>query len=107
MAREIKQLGIINPEPNTDVLAFEQGSAGLFLINVTVSNHAMEDARFDIWIYDVSASTSFGNISSGQILPGRSSYETVKFTLDYNDKIYVRSTSGSTSFIISGVNQVE
>lgn len=107
MAREIKQLGIINPLSETDTLAFEQGTSGLFLVNITVSNHAMEDARFDIWIYDVSASTSFGNIASGQLLPGRSSYETVKFTLDYNDKIYVRSTSASTSFIISGVNQTE
>lgn len=107
MAKEIKQIGIVMPAANTETLAFEQGTAGLFLVTVAVTNQAMDDARFDIWVNDVSASTSFGKIASGQLLPGRSSFETVKFTLDFNDKIYIKSTSSSVSFLISGLNQTE
>lgn len=107
MARELKNLGIINPDANIETLGFEQGTAGLFLVSVTATNTAITDARFDIRLYNASASNNSGYIAKNQILPGRNSYETVRFTLDYNDKIYVTSTSASVSFIISGINQTE
>jgi hypothetical protein len=87
MARELKNIGILNPSANTRTLAFEQGTSGLYLCSVIVTNNAM--------------------ISSNQLLPGRNAYETHRFTLDYNDEIYITSTSGSVSFLISGVNQTE
>lgn len=107
MARELKNLGIVNPSADTETLAFEQGTAGLFLVSVTATNTALTDARFDVRIFNASASTNSAFIAKSQILPGRNSYETVRFTLDYNDKIYVTATSASVSFLVSGVNQTE
>ena len=107
MAKEIKQLGIINPSAIVETLAFEQGSAGLFLVSVLVSSLSIEDSRFDITVFNSSASTNNATISKQQLLPGRNSYETQKFTLDYNDSIYVKATSASVSFLVSGINQTE
>ena len=107
MAKEIKQLGIINPEANTEVLAFEQGSPGLFVVSVIASNYGMTDAKFDITIFNASASTNNAILAKKQPLPARNSYETQKFTLDYSDEIYVMANSSSVSFMISGVNQSE
>lgn len=107
MAKELKNLGIVNPNENTETLAFEQGTAGLYLVSVTATNIGITDAKFDVRIFNSSASTASGHIAKNQLLPGRNSYETVRFTLDYNDKIYIKSTSSSVSFIISGINQTE
>ncbi len=107
MAKELKNLGIINPNANIETLGFEQGTAGLFLVSVTATNTALTDARFDVRLYNASASANSGYIAKNQLLPGHNSYETVRFTLDYNDKIYVLSTSSYVSFIISGINQTE
>lgn len=107
MARELKNLGIVNPSANTETLAFEQGTAGLYLVSVTSTNIGITDAKFDVRIFNASASTSSGYIAKDQLLPARNSYETVRFTLDYNDKIYVKANSSSVSFIVSGINQTE
>lgn len=107
MAREIKQLGIVNPASDTDTEIFEQGTAGLFLVSVTAANKGLEDARVDVWIVPSASANQVGYITSNLILPGRNSYETQKFTLTYSDSIYVRSTSSSVSFITSGINQTE
>jgi len=107
MARELKNLGIINPGAGVETLGFEQGTAGLYLVSVTATNAAITDARFDIRVFNASASTNSAYIAKNQLLPGRNSYETVRFTLDYNDKVYVAATSASVSFVISGINQTE
>lgn len=107
MARELKNIGIINPDANVRTLAFSQGTSGLYLCSVTVSNKAMDDARFSVEVFNASASTNNAMISSNQIIPGRNSYETIRFTLDYDDSIYITSTSSSVSFLVSGVNQTE
>lgn len=107
MAREIKQLGIVNPTADTDTAIFEQGTAGLFIVSVTAANQGLEDARIDVWIQPSASANPVGYITSNLILPGRNAYETQKFTLTFNDAIYVRSTSSSVSFITSGINQTE
>lgn len=107
MAKEIKQLGIINPAANVETLAFEQGSPGLFVVSVIASNYGPTDANFDITLFNVSASTNNGLIAKKQLLPTRNSYETHKFSLDFSDKIYVKANSASISFVITGVNQSE
>lgn len=107
MAREIKQLGIVNPSADSDTVIFEQGTAGLFLVSVTAANKGIEDSRIDVWIQPSASANEIGYITSSLILPGRNSYETQKFTLTYDDSIYVRSTSGSVSFITSGIDQTE
>ena len=107
MAREIKQLGITNPDADTPTLIFEQGTPGLFIVSVTAANRGLEDARVDVWINPSASASEIGYITSNLILPGRNSYETQKFTLTYSDAIYVQSTSGSVSFITSGINQTE
>lgn len=107
MAREIKQLGIVNPTADTDTEIFEQGTAGLFIVSVTAANKGLEDARIDVWIQPSASASEVGFITSSLILPGRNAYETQKFTLTFNDSIYVRSTSSSVSFITSGINQTE
>lgn len=107
MAKEIKQLGIVNPYADTDTTIFEQGTSGLFLVSVTATNRGLEDSRVDIWIVPSASASEIGHITSNLILPGRNSYETQKFTLTYNDSIHVRATSASISFITSGINQTE
>lgn len=107
MAREIKQLGITNPDADTPTLIFEQGTPGLFIVSVTAANKGLEDARIDVWITPSASANATGFITSNLILPGRNSYETQKFTLTYSDAIYVQSTSASVSFITSGINQTE
>ena len=107
MAREIKQLGITNPPADSPTLIFEQGTPGLFIVSVTAANRGLEDARVDVWINPSSSASEIGYITSNLTLPGRNSYETQKFTLTFSDSIYVQSTSGSVSFITSGINQTE
>lgn len=107
MAREIKQLGIVNPAADSDTAIFEQGTSGLFIVSVTAANQALEDSRIDIWIVPSASANPIGYITKDLILPGRNSYETQKFTLTFDDAIYVRSTSSSVSFITSGINQTE
>lgn len=107
MAKEIKQLSIVNPEANTEIVAFEQGTPGLFVVSVIASNYGLVDTRFDITLFNASASTNNAMIAKQQELPSRNSYETQKFALDFNDKIYVKANSGSVSFLITGVNQSE
>jgi hypothetical protein len=107
MARELKNLGIVNPNANVETLAFAQGTAGLFLVSVIATNTSIEDARFDVTVFNASASTNNAFIAKSQLLPGRNSYETQRFTLDYNDAIYIKSTSSSVSFLVSGINQTE
>jgi len=107
MAREIKQLGIVNPAADSDTAIFEQGTAGLFIVSVTAANQALEDSRIDIWIVPSASANPTGYITKDLILPGRNSYETQKFTLTFDDAIYVRSTSSSVSFITSGIDQTE
>lgn len=107
MAREIKQLGIVNPAADTETEIFEQGTSGLFIVSVTAANLGLEDARIDIWITPSASANPIGHITSNLVLPGRNSYETQKFTLTFDDSIYVRSTSSSVSFITSGIDQTE
>jgi len=107
MARELKNLSITHVQPNVETLAFQQQSVGLYLVSVTAINSAMSDARFDVKLYDASASVNSAHIAKSQLLPGRNSYETVRFTLDYHDRVYVSATSSSVAFIISGINQTE
>lgn len=107
MAREIKQLGIVNPTADSDTAIFEQGTSGLFIVSVTAANQSLEDARIDVWINPSGSAKQIGYITKDLILPGRNAYETQKFTLDFDDAIYVRSTSSSVSFITSGIDQTE
>jgi len=108
MAKEIKNLAIVNPIANIETTAFHQGgSPGLYLVSVIVSNNALDDARFDITVFNNSASTNNAYVAKGQLISGRNSYETHRFTLDYYDNIHIKSTSSSVSFLISGVNQTE
>jgi hypothetical protein len=107
MAKEIKQLGITNPEADDPTLIFEQGTPGLFIVSVTAANRGLEDARIDVWISPSSSASEIGYITSNLTIPGRNSYETQKFTLTFSDSIYVQSTSGSLSFITSGIDQTE
>jgi hypothetical protein len=113
MAKEIKQLVISNPAPETDVLAFQhtqpvgQTNSGLFLANVLVNNRSVADSRFDIWVQNPSASTNLGYIAKGQVIYGRDTFETSKFTMKINDQLYVRTATASVAFLVSGINQTE
>jgi len=107
MAREIKQLGIVNPNADTDTPIFQQGTPGLFIVSVTAANAGIEDARIDVWIQPSASANQIGYITNQLILPGRNSYETQKFTLTFDDSVYVKSTSASVSFVTSGINQTE
>jgi hypothetical protein len=107
MAREIKQLGITKPNADTDTLIFSQGTPGLFIVSVTGANGGLEDARIDLWIQPSASASQRGFVTNQLVLPGRNSYETQKFTLNFSDSIYVRSTSASVTFVTSGINQTE
>lgn len=115
MAKEIKQLAISNPAAETDVLVFQhtqpvgQPNSGLFLANVLVNNRSVADSRFDIWISSASpsASANFGYVARNQVIYGRDTFETSKFTMKINDRLYVRSATASVGFVINGVNQSE
>jgi hypothetical protein len=105
MAKEIKRLAISNPPANTDTLAFLQSTSGIYVVSVLVSNKDILDERISVWAF-TSASVS-AYIASSEILEGKNSYSTQKFALNTNDRIYVRSTGASTSFMVVGVNQTE
>lgn len=105
MAKEIKNLAISNPLANTDTLAFLQSTPGIYVVSVLASNKDIVDERISIWTF-TSASVT-GHIAYSETLEGRGSYSSEKFALNSNDRIYVRSTGASTSFVISGVNQTE
>lgn len=115
MAKEIKQLVISNPAANTDILVFQhtqpvgQPNSGLFLANVLVNNKSIADSRFDIWISSASpsASANFGYIAKDQVIYGRDTFETSKFTMKIDDRLFVRTATASVGFVVNGTNQSE
>jgi hypothetical protein len=115
MAKEIKQLVISNPAANTGTLVFQhtqpvgQPNSGLFLANVLVNNKSIADSRFDIWISSASpsASANFGYIAKDQVIYGRDTYETSKFTMKINDRLFIKAATASVGFVVNGVNQSE
>lgn len=113
MAKEIKQLAISNPPANTATQIFAhtqpagQVNSGLFLVNVLVNNKSLGDSKFDVWVVNSSASTNLGYISYNQIIYGKDTFETSKFTMKINDKLWVKSMTASVGFVVNGVNQSE
>jgi hypothetical protein len=107
MAKEIKQLAIVNPPANTNVVGYYQAVPGIYLLSILATNKDIVDERISIWVYNSASVQNTGYIAASELITGRSSYYSQKFSLQQNDQIHIRSTGASTSFVISGVNQTE
>jgi hypothetical protein len=104
MSKELKQVEVVAPSANTLTLAYTVPLGGMSLANILITNEDMADARFSVMIVNAGKSIS---LASSQLLPGRTSFETSKFSLESEDEIHVKSTNDVTHFIITSMNQSE
>jgi hypothetical protein len=104
MSKELKQVQVIAPSANTLTLAYTIPLGGMSLANILITNQDMADARFSVVIVNTGKSIS---LASSQLLPGRTSFETSKFSLESEDEIHVKSTNGTTHFLITSMDQSE
>lgn len=104
MSKELKQIAAVIPTANTLTLAYTVPVGGMSLANVLITNPDMADARFSIAVVN---ETKELHIAYSQILPGRTSFETSKFSLESEDEVHVESTNGTTNFLITGMDQSE
>lgn len=104
MAKEIKQVSALVPSLGILTTAYVVPAGGISVCNAIIFNNDMADARFDVSIINDGKNVS---VAKSQILPGRSSFETSRFTLEENDEVKVMSTNSITNFIINSINQSE
>ena len=104
----ILRRGIANPGANTDtVLA---SFTAPHLISVVVANKAVVATpitRVTIWVVPANANVAaqYAYIASNLELGTGSSFETFRFGVLAGDTLYVRSSTASTSFHVSGILQ--
>lgn len=104
MAKEIKQVSALVPSSGVTTIAYTVPAGGISVCNAIIFNNDMADARFNISIVNDGKNVF---VAKSQILPGRSSFETSRFTLEENDEVKVMSTNSITNFVINSINQSE
>jgi hypothetical protein len=104
----ITRLGIANPSANTNtVLA---GFTAPHLVSVVVANRAVVATpitRVSIWVVPANATieAQYAYIASNLEMGTGTSFETFRFGVLAGDTVFVRSTTDTTSFNISGILQ--
>lgn len=104
----ITRLGIANPQAETDTALVSVTEP--HLVSVIVANKSLfvnPATRVTIWIVPVGATvdTQYAYIASNLELSVGSSFETFRFGVLAGDTVFVRSTTGATSFHMSGILQ--
>jgi hypothetical protein len=108
----LSRISSVNPEANSDTLFLN--SFASYLVAVIASNQSSTtEARFSVWVEPF----EYSPITSGEeeeyrayiikdgILPPAGSYESWRFAVGIEDKIFVKSNNGKVSFSLEAVIQ--
>lgn len=104
----LSRLGLANPNANVNTLLVSFSAS--HLVSVLVTNRAATITpltKITIWVVPANATqeSQYAYISFNLEMGVGSSFETFRFAVNNGDSLYVRSTTGSTSFSCSGVPQ--
>jgi hypothetical protein len=108
----LSRISSINPEAGVDTLMLD--STATYLVAVIASNQSdTQEAKFSVWVDPF----EYLPITSGQeesfrayiikdgVLPQGGSYESWRFAVGIEDKLYIRSNNGKVSFSLEAVIQ--
>lgn len=100
----IKRIGIITPPPDTQVEIGTVETNGL--ADLVATNLDEFFVYVDAWVEPDGATSpsQFYTIFYDIIVPKNESLNSHKFTINENDKVYVKS-SGNTSFIMNAIQE--
>jgi hypothetical protein len=99
----LTRLGINHPAANTDTLLYT--ADGTYIVSVVASNISPdEQALVDIYLLPTGGAYKGYLAGSLRLLSGNP-YETFRVAMNPNDRIYVRSTTASVSFLTQGILQ--
>jgi hypothetical protein len=99
----LTRLGINHPAANTDTLLYT--ADGTYIVSVVAANISPdEQALVDIYLLPTGGAYKGYLAGSLRLLSGNP-YETFRVAMNPNDRIYVRSTTASVSFLTQGILQ--
>ena len=101
----ISRLAISNPGSNTDLLLYT--ALRTVLVSVIATNKTNSSANVRVWVvpFEQDANPSqYSYIAYDTAVSGQNSLESFRFPLLLGDKVYVRSSTGDVSFLLSGVD---
>lgn len=108
---ELRRLQSYNPVANEEAEVFD--SPASYIVAVTAANISSTlETRISIWLTQSEPVPSGADpedyryyiIKDGNIPPA-GSYESWRFTMIADDKLFVKSNNGKASFSVNGINQ--
>jgi hypothetical protein len=99
----VKRLGVSNPTLNTNTQVLISDNS--YLASVIITNKDTVDGFARVWLVPSGSSSSsqYSYIVYDVRIPSGNSIETHRFGINTSDSIYVRSSSSSMSFTLSGI----
>ena len=101
----ISRLATSNPSSNTDILLYT--GVRTILTSVIATNKSANPATIRVWVVPLdqdAVPANHAHVAYNSAIGGNDSLETFRFPVVNGDKVYVRSTTGDISFILSGVD---
>lgn len=101
----ISRLAVSNPSSNAETLLY----TGLrtVLVSVIATNKSNDPANITIWVvpFEQSGNTSeYSYVSYNTEISSQNSLESFRFPVLLGDSVYVMSSTGDVSFLLSGVD---
>ncbi len=101
----ISRLATSNPSSNTDILLYT--GVRTILTSVIATNKSADPATIRVWVVPLdqdAVPANHAHVAYNSAIGRNDSLETFRFPVVTGDKVYVRSTTGDISFILSGVD---
>lgn len=103
----ISRLATSTPDGNTSTLVYTRSGSRDALVSIIATNKSSVESTIRVWVVPFGQDATPANhatIAYDTSVAGNNSLETFRFAITPNDKVYVRSSSGNVSFLLSGVD---
>ena len=102
----VVRLALANPAANTDTLLHTAVRNSVVSV-IATNKSSSTNATVRIWIvpHNVTDPSGYAYQSYDTIIPVSNSMETFRFSLQNNDKIYVRASTADISFSLNGIHE--
>lgn len=100
MAGQVERVALLQPAANTDTSVFEPTAQ--YLLSVICTNVGAVVSEASVWVTD---GTNTAYIIYNLDIPINDTYETFRFAMAPGDELLVRSSTGSVSFLVQGIDQ--
>jgi hypothetical protein len=101
----ISRLAVSNPSSNTDSLIYT--GVRTVLTSIIATNKSSSNATIKVWVVPLGQDAvleSYVHIAYNSEVGPNDSLETFRFPVITGDKVYVRSSTGDISFMLSGID---